>query len=215
MLRTIAVLSFAVLVRAADDRVKVDNDTVRILNAVQEPHQKTELHEHVFPRVLVYLNAGELTIRHEDGRVERQRLKAGQVAWSPAGGKHTSENTGKHAIRIIEIELKKPAPAQPAHRAPDLDPVVIDTKHNILQFENDQVRVFRSWREPGASERMHEHTGAGRVAVLLTDLDVTIQPEGNSLHAPAGDVRWTPGPEKHAATNVGKQRFDMFVIEVK
>ncbi len=121
---------------------------------------------------------------------------------------HTSENTGRAPVRVIEIELKKPAPVTPAPRAKDLDPVAIDPKHNILLFENDQVRVFRSWREPGAEERVHEHTGAGRVAVFLTDIDATVRSEGSAtpLHASAGEVSWSE-PAKHSALNTGVRRF--------
>jgi hypothetical protein len=124
---------------------------------------------------------------------------------------------GSKAVRIVEVEMKKPGPAQPARRAPALDPVVIDPSHNILLFENDQVRVFRSWREAGSKEKMHEHTGAGRVAVLLTDIDAKIESEVGeitALRASVGDVLWS-GPATHAAMNVGPRKFEMIIVEVK
>jgi hypothetical protein len=166
---------------------------------------------------MVYLNAGDVEVRYKDGRIEKQHWKKDQVVWNPATGPHTSENTGKSALRIVEIEVKKPGPRNPAARAREFDPVVIDPKHNILLFENDQVRVFRSWREPGGTELMHEHTGAGRLAVLLTPIDASIKNADGTvapLHAAAGDVLWSP-PAKHAATNTGSQRFEMVVVEVK
>jgi len=202
---------------AADDEVKVDNESVRVLKAVEEPHQKTPLHEHQFNRVMVYMDACDLAVTREDGRVEKQHWKAGDAAWSPAGGRHTSENVGKAAARIVEIELKKPGPKTPAPRATDLDPVAIDAKHNVLVFENDQVRVFRSWREAGGQEAMHEHTGTGRIAVLLADLDVRVKSSdgaSETMHKKAGDVLWS-GLSKHAATNLGARKFDMILVEVK
>ena len=175
----------------ADDRVQVDNEFVRVLKATVEPHQKTPLHTHEFNRVMIYLNSGRMEVRYADGRVEKQRFKSGEAAWSPKAGPHTSENVGRTPVRVIEIELKNPAPSAPAPRAQDLDPLAIDPKHNILLFENDQVRVFRSWREPGATETIHEHTGPGRVAVFLTDIRATIKSAGGqtqALSAAAGDV---------------------------
>jgi len=166
---------------------------------------------------MVYMDASDLLVTHEDGRVEKQHWKAGDAEWNPPSGRHTSENAGKTPARIVEIELKKPGPKMPAKRAPELDPVAIDAKHNVLLFENDQVRVFRSWREPGAQEAMHEHTGTGRVAVLLADLDVRVKSgDGTSetMHRKAGDVLWS-GPSKHAATNLGRSKFDMILVEVK
>ena len=168
-------------------------------------------------RVMVYMDASDLVVTHADGRVEKQHWKAGDVEWSPAGGRHTSENVGKTAVRIVEVELKKPGPKTAATRAAELDPVAIDGKHNILLFENGQVRVFRSWREPGGQEAMHEHTGTGRVAVLLADLDVRVKSgDGTSevMHEKAGDILWS-GPSKHAGTNLGARKFDMILVEVK
>jgi quercetin dioxygenase-like cupin family protein len=201
----------------ADDRVVLDNNSVRILNVIEQPHQKTPLHRHEFNRVIVYLDSGEMRLTPEDGRAKTTRYQAEQVLWSPAAGKHVSENIGAKPIHIVEIELKQPAPKSPAHHDPQMDPVHTDPKHNIVIFENDQVRVFRSWREPGASENMHEHPGRGRVAVFLTEVHASIKsPDGSidKLDAPAGDVRWS-GPATHMATNTGSHRFDMIIVEVK
>src|SRR5258706_14425543 len=127
---------------AADDRVKIDNDVVRILKVVDTPHQKSALHRHEYNRVMVYLDAGDMQIINEDGHQEKQHWKAGQVAWSQAGGRHTSENIGSSPLRIVEIELKKPAPAASPVRKRELDSVGIDPQHNRLSFEKSQVCVL-------------------------------------------------------------------------
>src|SRR5271163_685469 len=160
---------------AADSPVKVDNADVRIASVVDLPHHKSAMHQHDFNRVMIYLDAGDITLTTEDGHVDEQHWKAGQVAWSPKTGRHIGENVGSAPVRIIEIELKKPAPAAAPVRNPALDPLRLDPQHNILLFENDQVRVFRSWREPGGSEAMCEHVGAGRAAVLLTPIDAQVK----------------------------------------
>jgi mannose-6-phosphate isomerase-like protein (cupin superfamily) len=200
---------------AADDRVKIDNDSVRVLNVVDQPHNPSALHRHELNRVMVYLTSGDLNVRYQDGHVDNQRWKAGQVAWSPAGGLHISENVGPTPLHIIEVELKK-SPSKAPARNPKLDPVAIDPSHNILLFENAQVRVFRSLREAGGTEMMHEHAGAGRVGVFLTDLNATVKlTDGSSepSHVKAGDVSWS-GPVTHATTNLGPNKLEMIVIEV-
>jgi predicted metal-dependent enzyme (double-stranded beta helix superfamily) len=207
----------AVSLAFADDRIALDNDFVRILNVIEQPHQKTPLHEHELNRVIVYLDAGEMRVDYPGGRSETSHYKARQVNWSLAGGMHVTENIGVKPIHIVEVELKKAAPKMPSHRAPELDPVVIDPKHNNLLLENDQVRVFRSWREPGASEMMHAHEGAGRVAVFLTEVHASVKSADGAidkLDAPAGEARWS-GPATHMATNTGPRRFDMIIVEVK
>ena len=202
---------------AAEDRGKLDNDFVRIHTAVDLPHQQSTLHRHELNRVMIYLDPGDITINYEDGHKDEQHWKAGQVAWSPAGARHTSENVGSAPIRIVEVELKNPAPAASPARNAELDPIAIDPTHNILLFENGQVRVLRSWREPGGTEPMHGHAGAGRAAVLLTDLDAKVKlADGttSSLRGSAGDVFWS-GPVTHTTTNLGPKKFEIVIVEVK
>jgi len=200
---------------AADDRVKIENDAVRVLNVVDQPHTPSALHRHELNRVMIYLSAGDLMVRYQDGHVDAQHWKAGQVAWSPAGGMHISENVSANPLHIIEVELKK-APSKAPRRDPKLDPVAIDPAHNVLLFENAQVRVFRSSREAGGTEMMHEHAGTGRVGVFLTDLNATVKLKDGSSSASnvkAGDVSWS-GPVVHATTNLGPGKLEMIVVEV-
>ena len=103
MVFLILTLSMAFL---ADEPVKIDNDAVRVLNVVDQPHHPSALHRHEQNRVMIYLTSGDLTVRYQDGHVDNQHWKAGDVAWSAAGGFHTSENVGTKPLRIIEIELK-------------------------------------------------------------------------------------------------------------
>lgn len=199
---------------AIQSTVKIDDDAVRVLSVTYQPHDRSALHAHAGNRVVILLDAGHLASIDEEGRKDDRPWKAGEARWVPAGAKHIGENTGSNPIRIVEVELKQPG--APANRSPKLDPVKIDAKHNVFLFENDQVRVFRSWREPGGKETIHEHTGKGRVAVLLTDVDAKIDTGGeiDTLKASAGEVRWS-GPAKHAATNVGPAKFEMIIVEVK
>src|SRR5436309_7722002 len=80
----------------------VDNATVRILKAVDTPHRKSAMHKHDSNRVMIYLTAGDLDVTTEDGHVEHQHWKAGDIAWSPSGPLHTSENVGAGELRIVE-----------------------------------------------------------------------------------------------------------------
>ncbi|MBZ5604632.1 MAG: hypothetical protein LAO79_20215 [Acidobacteriia bacterium] len=201
------------LLFGVESNVKIDNDWVRVLSVTYAPHDKSALHAHAGNRVVILLDAGHLATVYEDGRREDKPWKAGEARWVPMGAKHIGENTGSNPVRIMEVELKQPG--HPVNRSPQLDPVAIDPQHNVLIFENDQVRVFRSWREAGGREMMHEHIGAGRVGIFLTDAKGKIEAGGevSMLNASAGDVSWS-GPVTHRTTNLGP-RFDMIIVEVK
>jgi len=106
---------------AAQSTTVVDNARVRILNAMDPPHRKTALHKHDVNRVMIYLDTSDQDISHPDAPTEHFHWKAGDVAWSPAGGMHVSENVGSGNLRIVEIEIKQPAPAALPKRARNLD----------------------------------------------------------------------------------------------
>src|SRR5690242_4013397 len=108
-MRRLLLLASTAAALCAQSSAVVDNAVVRVLNAVDHPRQKTALHKHDFNRVMIYLTAGDLDVTTEDGHADHQHWKAGDVAWSPAGPLHVSENVGTADLRIIEIEIKKPA----------------------------------------------------------------------------------------------------------
>jgi quercetin dioxygenase-like cupin family protein len=196
----------------------VDNAAVRVLEAVDRPHQKTALHKHDFNRVMIYITAGDLDVTTEDGKTEHQHWKAGDVAWSQGGPLHVSENVGTGDLRIIEIEVKKPAAGTASKRNPKFDPVANDPGHNKLIYENPQVRVFRSALDTGGKEKWHEHTGAGRAVVLLTPVAARIDlanGQAMPMNGGPGDVFWSDGAVKHRGSNIGHKPVEIVVVEVK
>ena len=94
----------------ADNTTTIDNDVVKIEMAVDTPHHLNARHRHEMNRVMIYLDGGDMTLVYDDGHKDEQHWKPGQVAWSPSGGYHTSENVGPQPMHIVEIMLKKPGP---------------------------------------------------------------------------------------------------------
>ncbi len=202
----------------AQSTVAVDNPSVRILSAVDRPHQPTPLHKHDLNRVMIYLDDADQDISHPGAETEHLHWKTGDVAWSPADGMHTSEIVSDAALHIVEIEIKQPAPPTPPKREPKLDLLAIDSAHNKLIFENPQVRVYRSTLDSGGREKWHEHAGAGRAVVLLSDLSARLESANGklaSMNGAPGDVFWTDGHIKHRGSNLGSRPADLIIVEVK
>jgi quercetin dioxygenase-like cupin family protein len=211
-------LAMLPLALGAQSTVTVDNPSVRILNAVDHPHQPTSLHKHDLNRVMVYLDNADQDISHPGAETEHLHWKVGDVAWSPADGMHTSEIVSDAALRIVEIEIKQPAPPTPPKREPKLDPLAIDSAHDKLIFENPQVRVYRSTLDSGAREKWHEHSGAGRAVVLLSDVSARLESANGklaSMNGAPGDVFWTDGHIKHRGSNLGSRPAELIIVEVK
>ncbi len=200
---------------AQQSTINVDNDLIKVLTVTQPVGAKSKLHEHKVNRVMIYPTAGGQTLRFDDGHVENQKWKAGGVAWSPAGGKHTSENPTKIDNHLIEVELKKPGPSTPAAFSA-MDPVKLAPKNYKVEFDNPQVRVLRVKIGPKQSVPMHEH-GLPRVVVYLSDQDFKITTEDGKVELAkhkAGDVSYA-GKARHKEENLGGKEFEVLVVEIK
>jgi beta-alanine degradation protein BauB len=193
----------------------VENARVRVVDALDQPHARGAMHEHKVNRVMVYLTKCDIRITAAGGAVDEQHWKPGDVAWSPARGPHTSENTDDAACRIIEIELKPAPGAKPVPAGP-LDPVAVDPRHYTVLFDNQEVRVLRAHYAAHETGATHEHT-RDRVTVALTDTDMKITtPDGNSQvrRFQRGDTGWG-GPAKHQEYNSSDGPFEIIAVELK
>src|SRR5262245_44437587 len=90
----------------ADNPPKFDNDQARVLLVTSATDAKSALHDHTVNRVMIYLDAGKMTLTDANGKVDTLNFKAGDALWSPATGLHTSHNISGHPVRIVEVELK-------------------------------------------------------------------------------------------------------------
>jgi uncharacterized RmlC-like cupin family protein len=215
-MRSITLLLAATSLYAAETvQTPIDNDQVKVLNVVVQPHEKTRLHEHKVNRVMIYLTPGTQQLNYEDGHKVVIDVKGGDVKWSPASGKHIAEITSEKPVNIIEVELKKPANNSPVPTSA-LDPTKIDKKHYKVLMENDQVRVLRVKIGPHESTPTHEHM-LNRVLVYLADQNIRVTtPDGkaDTLQHKAGETSWGT-PAKHKEENMSDKLFDVVVVELK
>ena len=204
----------AAALSAQTSKTAIDNERVKVLQVVVEPHQKTRLHNHTVNRVMIYLQAGRQKFDFEDGKKAVLNWKSGEAKWSPAAGMHIAEITSDAPVTIVEIELKKPGSGKLAANA--LDPLNVGARYYKLEFENNQVRVFRVRIGAHQTTPLHEHT-VNRVVTYLTDQNFRItSADGKPKHSEhkAGDVSWG-GPGKHKEENLSGNPFEAVVVELK
>ena len=84
--------------------VLFENDRVRVLQTIHEPHIKSPLHEHP-AYVVVYLTDASLSMTLADGRKVDYPRSPGDVAWRDAM-KHETQNNGDRTTGEIQVELK-------------------------------------------------------------------------------------------------------------
>lgn len=88
----------------AHHSVLFENQRVRVLRTVLEPHLKGPLHEHPH-YVVVYLTDLHTTMTMADGRAVDNPRRPGDVAWRDPL-KHITENIGEREAVEIQVELK-------------------------------------------------------------------------------------------------------------
>ncbi|MCC6536069.1 MAG: hypothetical protein IT162_00865 [Bryobacterales bacterium] len=194
---------------------KLEDQDTRASIGSAEPGHKSQSHRHENNRVMIHLDAGHQRLVFEDGKKRENRFKRGDIRWDPAGGMHTSENIGKSAYHIAQIEVKKPAATTPI-QYPALDPIKADAKHYHVELDNAQVRVTRVRFAPKERVATHEHL-LPRVTVMITDQAVRVtKPDGTSqdVRNPAGTML-KGGPAKHAEENLSDQPFEAVMVEFK
>lgn len=193
----------------------IDNDRVRVLRVVDQPHHQGSLHKHEWNRVMIYLQAGTEDLKYADGTKVPLTWHAGEAKWSPASGMHVSEPTSPQPVTIIEIELKKPAGSATATPNP-LDPVKVDPQHYFVAWENDQVRVLHVKMGAHQSAPMHSHQ-LDRVVVYLTDQKIRVttkEGKEETVEHRQGDVSWGT-PAQHREENMNDQAFELYAVELK
>jgi uncharacterized RmlC-like cupin family protein len=212
MLRLACLLLYGLTPLAGQRPAVIENEQVRVLDVTSPAHRKSGLHEHGRNRVMIYLTAGTNRLEYEDGRVENLTFQPGDALWSPAGGRHTSDNPGGRPFRVIEVELKTAgAPFQPG----PLDPVRLAPQWYRAVLDNPQVRVLRVTVPAKAKVPLHEHE-RNRVVVYLSRAVVRVTSESGTAESrvSAGDVRWA-GTARHSEENLSDEAFDVVVVELK
>ena len=87
-------------------KVVLENDRVRVKEAIFMPGEQPGMHTHDLAHVGVIIDGGTLKFNYPDGRVETLQAKRGDVGYRDANVTHEAVNMGKTPIRVIEVEIK-------------------------------------------------------------------------------------------------------------
>jgi len=85
-------------------KVTLENEHVRVFEAVLKPGQKEALHSH--PRTVVYvIEGGRMRNHPETGAATESELTAGQTLYREPLT-HWAENIGTTTMRLVVVEMK-------------------------------------------------------------------------------------------------------------
>ena len=84
--------------------VLLENNRVRVIRTILEPHLKAPIHQHPH-YVVVYLTELHTTMTMSDGKEIDNVRKPGEIAWRDRL-QHATENIGHETAMEIQVELK-------------------------------------------------------------------------------------------------------------
>ena len=93
------------VVNPASISVKLDHESVRVMEAVLPPGFKEVQHTHP-PYVMYIVGGGKVRLHSADGRWRDSEFKTGDVFFSD-GITHWAENTGTSTIKVLLVEIRK------------------------------------------------------------------------------------------------------------
>lgn len=98
----------AAVVNADTIRVTLDNERVRVLEAIIPPGTKENMHQH--PQSIVHvIEGGKMRNHFADGKTADSELVAGTSQWREAIT-HWAENIGDTTVKVIIVEFKDAKP---------------------------------------------------------------------------------------------------------
>jgi quercetin dioxygenase-like cupin family protein len=151
-------------IKAAPGLYKVLNDTmgIRIVEASYKPGDSSVLHSH--PDNAIYAVAGgTATFYGKDGTKMESEMKTGTTNIRP-GEVHSVKNTGRTPIKVILVEVNRPAQTTSPDAATDatkVAPALYKLKSDTLG-----IRLIEINYKPGQSSAMHSH---GDQALYVTE----------------------------------------------
>ncbi|CAN5897596.1 hypothetical protein BH20GEM1_BH20GEM1_03790 [soil metagenome] len=95
------------------------------------------------------------------------------------------------------------------------DPVVVDSAHYTLVFENEQVRVLRIEYGPGEESVMHDHPAGVAVSLEDSHTQFTLA-DGQVVESAlkAGDAIWAPAGS-HVPKSLSDKPSSLILVEIK
>jgi uncharacterized RmlC-like cupin family protein len=85
--------------------VELENEQVRVTRARWGPRESGPMHEHVLPRIVVYLTDQAMRVTLPDGSTQEVRNAAGHVA-AVGAAKHSEVNLNDRPFEVVVVELK-------------------------------------------------------------------------------------------------------------
>ncbi len=203
----------AVAIDPTHHNVILDNDHVRVWEALVAPGASSPMHSHA-PFAFVSLGRARLRLTNADGTSGLLDVHPSQVLWIDGAEHRWTMLSGQ--VHVIGVEPKAAASGRvpPKVAPPPSDAVTVDPTHHHVIFENDHVRIFEVLAGPGAKSAMHTHVPLVAISMAKARTRMT-GPDGKPFifDLNPAQVLWMEGVQHSWELVAG--RVAVIAVEIK
>ena len=198
----------AVAAAPENHKVILENDAVRVLEAIVPLHSREVPHTHPWPSVFFEQTSGV-----------NEPWKTVNIRWSAGGPSkgYDSSDRDRHNL-LIELKNVDCQPA-PAPNLPATDAVTIHDPNISVVLENAYVRVLSVHVPPREKEPWHTHTWPAVVVYFQLPPSQRLLPDGKKTPRPElkeMQVTFDPGSQPlHSVENLGTVTYQAYRVELK
>jgi len=180
----------AVAVDPSHHNVILENDHVRVFEAMAAPGARSPMHTHP-PFVFVGLDRARLRMGLPDGSNAIFDIHPGQVLWMENAQHSWELLAGRAHVMAVEVKAAARGGARAPVARPATDAVTVDPAHHHVILENDHVRVFQVLASAGDRSPMHSHVPLVLISSETARVRLTL-PDGSKpiLDLHPGQVLW-------------------------
>jgi len=197
---------------AAPNLYKVVTDTlgIRVLEATYKPGDSSVMHSHpVNAMYVIQGGMGEFSLK--DGTKMSLELKTGMSAVR-GYDLHSVKNTGKTALKVLLVEVNRPANITAPDAATDATKVAADnytTLHDSLG-----IRIVEVNYKPGQTSAYHTHPDYVAYVVEGGTGELTDKDGKKNINDIKAGTSWLTAAHGHSGKNIGKKPFKLILFEV-
>ena len=191
-------------------KLLTDSAGIRIVEATYNPGDSSALHSHADYAVYT-ISGGKATFYGKDGSKTENEMKSG-TTYVRGAEVHSVKNTGKTPVKVILVEVTRPAQTTAIDAATDatkVSPALYKVKADSLG-----IRVINANYKPGQSSPMHSHPEAALYVLDDGKAEFTSKDgKKDTIEFKKGMAMIRPA-ESHSVKNIGKTVLKAILVEV-
>jgi hypothetical protein len=199
-------LAFVTTALAATGMERIRNDKAVVTEETLSPGEREAAVDRQ-PSVVVYMSSGAVDVAKAGGAARKQRVKAGQTEFQPAG-MGALKNVGTAELHLVRVDFLT-AGSDDKWGMAGLSP------HYVILLENRYARAYDIKIPAQTFEPKHTHHD--RVVVCLSGAELEhILPDGTIQPSTlkTGEVGWRAGAT-HTGHNLGHTELWVIAVEPK